>query len=81
MGLKTSTWRRAVARFEPGQRVRASRPARVGTTIAAATVCSVIRVAAEPVSNPNVRSGTKDSTVSATAVRTNVAAADAPCAP
>src|SRR4051794_2582322 len=38
----------------------------------AATVCSVIRVAAETASNPNVTSGTKDSTVSATAVRTNV---------
>src|SRR5205809_3703235 len=63
---------KAVARLEPGQRVRASRPARVGTTIAAATVCSVIRVAAEPASKPNVRSGTKDSAVSATAVRTNV---------
>jgi hypothetical protein len=33
----------------------------------------VIRVAAEPASNPNVRSGTKDSAVRATAVRTNVA--------
>ena len=53
--------------------MRASRPARVGTTIAAATVCSVIRVAAEPASNPNVRSGTKDSAIRATAVRTNVA--------
>ena len=47
-------------------------PARVGTTIAAATVCSVIRVAAEAASKPNVRSGTKDSAVRATAVRTNV---------
>lgn len=64
-----------------GQRVRASRFARVGTTIAAARVCSVIRVAAEPASNPNVRSGTKDSAVRATAVRTNWPAADAPCAP
>src|SRR4051794_25247938 len=72
MGTKASTWRRAVARSKPGQRVRASRPARAGTTIAAATVCSVIRVAAEPASNPNVRSGTKDSTVRTTAVRTNV---------
>src|SRR5664280_2557041 len=51
---------------EHGQRVRASRPARVGTTIAAATVCSVIRVTAEPASNPNVRSGTKDSVVRVT---------------
>jgi hypothetical protein len=41
----------------------------------------VIRVAAEPASNPNVRSGTKDSAVRATAVRTNWPAADAPCAP
>ena len=40
--------------------------------MAAATVCSEIRVAAEAVSKPNVRSGTKDSAVSATAVRTNV---------
>ena len=44
----------------------------VGTTIAAATVCSVMRVAAEAASNPTSRSGTKDSAVSATAVRTNV---------
>ncbi len=41
--------------------------------MAAAMVCSVIRVAAEPASNPNVRSGTKDSAVRATVVRTNVA--------
>jgi len=47
--------------------------ARVGTTIAAATVFIAIRVAAEPASNPTVRSGTKDSTVRAAAVRTNVA--------
>ncbi len=33
----------------------------------------MIRVAAEPTSNPNVRSGTKDRAVRATAVRTNVA--------
>jgi hypothetical protein len=38
---------RTVTRFEPGQRARASRLARVGTTIAAATVCSVIRSSVE----------------------------------
>src|ERR671921_1435534 len=61
-----------LTRMDPGQRVRVSRLARVGTTIAAATLCKVIRVAAEPASNPNVRSGTKDSAVSETVVRTNV---------
>jgi hypothetical protein len=66
--------KRAVARFEPGQLARVSHLARVGTTMAAAMVCSVIGVAAEPASNPNVRSGTKDRAVRETVVRTNVAA-------
>jgi hypothetical protein len=38
--------------------------------MAAAMVCSVIRVAAEPASDPNVRSGTKDRAVRVTVVRT-----------
>src|SRR3954462_14669150 len=58
--------------FEPGQRARASRPARTGTTIAAGTGCSAIRGAGEPASQPKVRSGTKDSAFSTSAVRTKV---------
>ncbi len=56
------------------QRVAARRDARAGTTIAAATKCRVISVAADPASNhPNATSGTTDSAVSATVVRTKVA--------